>query len=55
MPSFDEKLKFALRDKVRRLSAHLNQLQNRTVERIEVRSGVPRRVIIERRLTEASR
>jgi hypothetical protein len=46
---------FALRDEVRRLLGHLDQLQNGTVERIEVRSGVPRRVIIERRLTEASR
>jgi hypothetical protein len=46
---------FALRDEVRRLLAHLDQLQNGTVERIEVRSGVPRRVIIERRLTEAPR
>jgi hypothetical protein len=46
---------FTLRDEVRRLLAHLDQLQNGTVERIEVRSGVPRRVIIERRLTEAAR
>ena len=46
---------FTLRDEVRRLLAHLDQLQNGTVERIEVRSGVPRRVIIERRLTESSR
>jgi hypothetical protein len=46
---------FALRDEIRRLLAHLDQLQNGTVERIEVRSGVPRRIIIERRLTEASR
>jgi hypothetical protein len=46
---------FILRDEVRRLLAHLDQLQNGTVERIEVRSGVPRRVIIERRLTEAAR
>ena len=46
---------FTLRDEVRRLLAHLDRLQNGTVERIEVRSGVPRRVIIERRLTEAPR
>jgi hypothetical protein len=46
---------FTLRDEVRRPLAHLERLQNGTVERIEVRSGVPRRVIIERRLTEASR
>ena len=46
---------FTLCDEVRRLLAHLDQLRNGTVERIEVRSGVPRRVIIERRLTEAPR
>lgn len=46
---------FTLRTEVRRLLAHLDQLQNGAVERIEVRSGVPRRVIIERRLTEAVR
>lgn len=46
---------FTLRDEIRRLLAHLDQLQNGTVERIEVRYGVPRRVIIARRLTEASR
>jgi hypothetical protein len=44
----------ALRDEVRRLLAHLDRLQNVTVERTEVRSGVPRRVIIARRLKEAS-
>ncbi len=44
---------FALRDEVRRLMARLDQLKNGRVERIEVRSGVPRRVVIERRLTEA--
>jgi hypothetical protein len=44
---------FALRDEVRRLMARLDQLKNGRIERIEVRSGVPRRVVIERRLTEA--
>jgi len=46
---------FALRDEVRRLLSHLDQLQNGTVERIEIRSGVPRRVLIARRLTEGPR
>ena len=46
---------FTLRDEVCRLLAHLDQLQNGTVERIEVRSGVPRQVTIQRRLTEARR
>lgn len=46
---------FTLRAEVRRLLAHLDHLKNGTVERIEVRSGVPRRVIIARRLSEASR
>jgi hypothetical protein len=43
---------FALRDEVRRLMARLDQLQDGKIERIEVRSGIPRRVVIERRLTE---
>ena len=43
---------FALRDEVRRLMARLDQLRNGRIERIEVRSGIPRRVVIERRLTE---
>lgn len=44
---------FTLRDEVCRLLYQLDQLQNGTIERIEVRSGLPRRVVIERRLTEA--
>ena len=43
---------FALRDEVRRLMARLDQLKTGRIERIEVRSGIPRRVVIERRLTE---
>lgn len=46
---------FTLRDEVCRLLDRLDQLQNGTLERIEVRSGVPRRVIIERHLTEVPR
>ncbi|HLN02063.1 MAG TPA: hypothetical protein VK335_22425 [Bryobacteraceae bacterium] len=44
---------FTLRDEVLRLMARLDQLKNGRIERIDVRSGVPRRVVIERRLTEA--
>jgi hypothetical protein len=44
---------FALRDEVRRLMARFDDLKNGTIERIEIRSGIPRRVIIERRITEA--
>jgi hypothetical protein len=44
---------FTLRDEVRRLLEHLDQLQNGRIEWIEVRSGVPRRVIIERHLAGA--
>jgi hypothetical protein len=46
---------FVLRDEIRRLFAQLEQLRDGTVERIECRSGIPRRVIIERRLTEVPR
>jgi hypothetical protein len=38
---------------VRRLMARLDQLQNGRIERIEVRSGIPRRIVIERSLREA--
>src|ERR1035438_3730479 len=44
---------FALRAEVGRLVSRLPQPKNGRIERIEVRSGVPRRVVIERRLTEA--
>jgi hypothetical protein len=44
---------FALRDEVKRLMNRLGQLTNGRIERIEVQAGVPRRVVIERRLTEA--
>jgi hypothetical protein len=42
---------FVLRAEVRRLMICLDQLGNGRIERIEVRSGIPRRVIIERSLT----
>jgi hypothetical protein len=46
---------FALRAEVCRLMARLDELKNGRIERIEVRSGIPRRVIIERRLREEPR
>jgi hypothetical protein len=46
---------FALRDEVRRLMEHLDELKTGKIERIEVRSGIPRRVIMERHLIKAIR
>ena len=45
---------FALRDEVRRLIARLDGIKQGRIERIEVRSGIPRRVVIERPLMETS-
>ena len=45
---------FDLRDEIRRLLARLDELQEGTIERIDVRAGIPQRVVIERRLREAS-
>jgi hypothetical protein len=36
---------FELRDEVCRLMARLDELKNTTIERLEVRAGIPRRVI----------
>jgi hypothetical protein len=44
---------FALRDEVRRLMARLDELKDGRIERIEVRAGIPRRILIERRITES--
>jgi hypothetical protein len=46
---------FTLQDEVRRLLARLDGIHNGTIARIEVRAGIPRRVIFERRLTDAPR
>jgi hypothetical protein len=43
---------FTLRQEVRRFLAHLEQLKNGTVERVELRNGIPRRIVIKRRLTD---
>ena len=50
-PEFDL-TDFVLRDEVRRLMSQLDELENATIESIEVRAGIPRRVVIERRITE---
>ena len=46
---------FVLRDEVRRLMARLDELKDGTIERIEVRSGIARRIVIQRRPEEAPR
>ena len=45
---------FTLRDEVRRLLDRIDELREGRVTRIEVRAGIPRRVIIERHITEAA-
>jgi hypothetical protein len=44
---------FTLRDEVCRLLDRIDALEEGHFDRIEVRAGIPRRVVIERRLTEA--
>lgn len=44
---------FALRDEVCRLLAQIDAMKEGRVDRIEVRAGIPRRIAIECRLTEA--
>jgi len=46
---------FLLQGEVRRLMARLDGIQDGMIERIEVRAGIPRRVIFERRLTAVPR
>ena len=46
---------FALCEEVRRLMRRLDELNSGVVERIEVRAGVPRRVLLEALLTESPR
>jgi hypothetical protein len=46
---------FALRDEVGRLMARLDELKNGVIQRVEIRGGVPRRIVYESRLTEALR
>lgn len=43
---------FELCDEVRRLMARLDDLKNATIERIDVRGGIPRRILFERPILE---
>jgi len=45
---------FALCSEVCRLFERLDQLHTGCIQRVEVRAGIPRRVLIESRLTEAA-
>jgi hypothetical protein len=44
---------FALPDEVRRLMAQLDKLKNGKIARIDVRAGIPRRLLFEHRLSES--
>jgi hypothetical protein len=46
---------FALCDEVCRLLDRLDQMHTGRIQRIEVRAGIPRRVLLEAKLTEAVR
>ena len=43
---------FALREEVCRLLERIDQIENGRLDRIEVRAGIPRRVLIETKLNE---
>jgi hypothetical protein len=43
---------FELCDEVWRLMARLDDLKNATIERIDVRAGIPRRIVFERPILE---
>jgi hypothetical protein len=45
---------FTLRDEVCRLLDRTDGMESGCVQRIEVRAGIPRRVLIEAKITEAS-
>jgi integrase len=46
---------FVLREEVHRLLERIDRLENGRLDRIEVRAGIPRRVLIETPLTEEGR
>ena len=46
---------FVLREEVHRLLERIDRLEKGRLDRIEVRAGIPRRVLIESRLTEEGR
>ena len=43
---------FALNTEVSRLMAHLDELMNGTIQRLEVRAGIPRRLVLQKHLPE---
>jgi hypothetical protein len=47
-----ELMDFVLRDEVRRLIENLDQLKDGTIARLEMRAGIPRRVVLKYRPTE---
>jgi len=50
-----ELVDFALPDEMCRLMARLDEIQNGVIERIEVRAGVPRRIVFRLRALEVPR
>lgn len=46
---------FVLSQEVRRLLNLIDELENGKIERLEVRAGLPRRAVVQRRLTEVGR
>jgi hypothetical protein len=46
---------FALREEICRLMARLDELRNVTIVRIEVRAGIPRRVVFQSQFAETMR
>ena len=46
---------FALSVEVSRLMSRLDQLKNGTIQRLEVRAGIPRRLVFESRFLETPR
>jgi hypothetical protein len=43
---------FVLCDEVRRLASRLDEIENGCIQRIEVRAGIPRRLVVEARALE---
>ncbi len=46
---------FALADEICRLMARLDEIQNGAIEKIEIRAGIPRRLVFRRRSAEVPR
>jgi hypothetical protein len=50
-----ELVDFTVREEVRRLLDHIDQIGTGCIQRVEVRAGIPRRVLIKATLSEAVR